>query len=172
MNLQHALRFATADDLDAILRVHRDAFGGPAEAEAVVEVLSQGLDIVSMVATTQDSVIAHVLFTSIGIATMPIGWRGVGLAPLAVLPPWQYRGIGTHLARAGVQACADAGFDGVVVLGAPRLYRRAGFLPARHFGLSSIWPGTSEAFQARELRVGGFAGCAGLVTYVNAFQKL
>src|SRR3546814_7944067 len=45
--------------------------------------------------------------------------RLLGLAPLAVLPPWQGRGIGSALVGAGLARARAAGAELVFVLGEP-----------------------------------------------------
>jgi len=45
--------------------------------------------------------------------------RMMGLAPTAVLPAWQNKGIGSELVNEGLDACSQAGCEAVAVLGHP-----------------------------------------------------
>ena len=105
----------------------------------------------SLVALTEDCVVGHIAFSPVHIGGKDPGWRG--LAPLAVLPSQQHRGIGTALVRAGLDRLHALGTRGCVVLGDPAFYRRFGFaarpslrlagVPATHFmalSLTEDWP--------------------------------
>ncbi|MFE5585617.1 GNAT family N-acetyltransferase, partial [Kitasatospora sp. NPDC056531] len=81
-------------------------------------------------------VIGHALLTRLRVGD---GGGGVGggdalaLAPVAVAPEWQRRGVGELVVRAALSAAEGAGEKLVVVLGDPDYYGRFGFTPAgRH----------------------------------------
>ena len=84
----------------------------------------------SWVACVGSDLVGHVLFTPIAIRSEEGVSSGMGLAPLAVSPAWQRRGVGSALVRAGLDACRRASQRVVVVLGDPRYYGRFGFEPA------------------------------------------
>jgi putative acetyltransferase len=92
----------------------------------------------------------------------------VGLAPVAVLPEWQRRGVGGRLVRAGLEACRERGFAFAVVLGHLEYYPRFGFIPASRYGLGNEY-GAGDAFMALELRPGGLPPVGGLVKYDAEF---
>jgi putative acetyltransferase len=90
---------------------------------------------------------------------------------VGVLPPFQRRGIGSRLIRAGLAACAQAGWEAVVVLGDPAYYSRFGFASARARGLANEYT-TGDEFMALELRPGALARIRGVVKYTPEFQGL
>jgi putative acetyltransferase len=94
----------------------------------------------------------------------------VGLAPMAVLPERQRRGIGTRLVEAGLAQCRNIGYDGVVVLGHPTYYPRFGFVPASRFGLSGEYEAPDEAFMVLALRPGVIGKSQGIVRYQPEFH--
>ena len=81
------------DDADGIRTLNRAAFEGEAEAKLVDLLRERGRNIVSLVAMEDGQVVGQVLFTEVTV-TPPVPFKGVGLAPLAVLPGFQNRGIG------------------------------------------------------------------------------
>ena len=148
-----AIRTEQPIDLDLIHELHRTAFPGPVEAELVDAVRSSPLYVPegSLVAVTEDgSVLGHVLVSRVSLAREGSEAIDVlALAPLAVLPPHQGRGIGTALTTAAL-AAADARPEPLtVVLGAPAFYRRFGFAPASDFGIDGPYDTAGEAFQVR-----------------------
>ena len=142
-------------DLDQIHDLHRAAFRGPSEAELVDAIRSSAAFVpeLSLVAVTEDgSVLGHVLLSHIDLqpdeADAP-QLTVLALAPIAVLPQHQGRGIGTALLRDAL-AVADAREEPMTaVLGAPSLYGRFGFEPAAEHGVHGPYEEAGEAFQVR-----------------------
>ena len=125
---------------------------------------------ISLVAVYQKSVVGHILFSPVAVAEAPENLRAVGLAPMAVLPEFQKRGIGSKLVRAGLEACRQAGCDVVVVLGHAKYYPRFGFLKARDYGLDNEY-NARDSFMVLELRKGALQEVRGLVKYSSEFRE-
>jgi putative acetyltransferase len=96
----------------------------------------------------------------------------MGLAPMAVLPACQRRGIGSALVRAGLDTCAQRGVGAVVVLGHATYYPRFGFEPASRFGITTEHDAPDEAFMALELLPGLLVGRAGQIRYHPVFRTV
>lgn len=169
------LRPELPSDADAIERVHREAFPTPAEARLVVRLRAQGLAVISLVAECAGEIVGHVLFSPVTIGDPPAQSAAtalyLGLAPVAVRPAWQRRGIGGRLIRAGLAACRDRGAALVVVLGEPRYYARFGFEPAEPRGLTSEYD-AGEAFRVVDFLPAPRPAVAGLVRYAGPFREL
>jgi putative acetyltransferase len=158
-------------DATAVFRVHASAFPTDAEARLVDRLRDAGKALVSLVAEDGGEVVGHVLFSPVAV-TGPAGTvEGIGMAPLAVLPAHQRRGIGSALIRAGLERCRTASYGFVVLLGHPDYYPRFGFRRARDFGLENEY-GADEAFMALALRPGGLPAGGGLVRYAPEFAVL
>jgi putative acetyltransferase len=154
----------------AIRVVTERAFGGRAEAGLVDALREAHQAVVSLVAHHEDQIVGHILFSPVTIAIAPPGVRGVGLAPMSVLPEFQNKGIGSRLVREGLAACRQAGYDIVVVLGHVDYYPRFGFVRASDFGLENEY-GAADAFMALELESGALKGVSGLVKFAPQFHE-
>ena len=149
-------------DAASIHRLHAAAFPTDAEARLVDSLRGAGKAVVSLVGVSGESVVGHVLFSPVSPG------RGLGLAPIAVLPEFQKRGIGAALIEEGIETCRKAQFGFLVVLGAPGYYTRFGFRRALDLGLENEY-GARDEFMVLELRPGGLAGVRGLVKYAAEF---
>jgi putative acetyltransferase len=164
------IRRERRSDVSDIRRVNESAFNGPAEACLVELLRDANKAIVSLVATLDDKVVGHIMFSPITIESNPKRAGGLGLAPLAVLPKHQGRGIGTNLVTRGVQECKKEGYDILVVLGAERFYTRFGFRRASIYNLKNEY-NADENFMALELKVDALRSVSGLVKYESEFKE-
>ncbi|MDX1485599.1 MAG: N-acetyltransferase, partial [Alphaproteobacteria bacterium] len=148
--------------------LNRAAFGGEEEAQLVDRLRRAGLVIAALVAAEDGEVVGHILLSDLWVETDTGGVvRTAALAPMAVAPDRQRRGIGSRLVDAGLQACRDAGIELVVVLGHPGYYPRFGFSAARARHLRA--PFSGPAFMALELTPGVLDGVRATVRYPDAF---
>ena len=155
-------------DIDAVRELNRAAFGGAEEAQIVDALRGAVTPLVPLVAESHDTVVGHVLFSPVTLASTPHPIV-MGLAPMAVLPGHQRSGVGTALVRAGLDACREIGAVGVVVVGHQTYYPRFGFVPASRFGLSCAFDVPDEIFMALELTPGALAAHTGQVRFHPAF---
>src|SRR5262245_51190383 len=119
------IRHERASDVAAVRVVNRAAFDTSAEAD-LVDALRQDVGgIVSLVADDCAAVVGHILFAPV-TGSERAGVMIMGLAPMAVLPALQRRGIGSALVQAGLERCAEIGYGAVVVLGHSSFYPRFG----------------------------------------------
>ena len=164
------IRNEIPDDVPSIRDVNERAFGSPAEAQLVERLRAANRAVVSLVAQHGDHVVGHILFSPIGVANSPATFRGVGLAPMSVLPEFQKTGIGSRLVRDGLAACQRAGYDIVVVLGHTHYYPRFGFSRAKDHGLENEYQ-AADAFMVLELKKGVLQTIRGLVQFAPEFQE-
>lgn len=122
-------------DADSVQRLLRAAFPGNEEAELLVRLRRDGDTVCELVAQSDGEISGHICFSRL---ISPAGC--VALAPLAVHPAVQNRGIGSSLVRRGIEDIEAAGFDGIVLLGEPDYYRRFGFTVDAAAALESEYP--------------------------------
>jgi len=123
----------------------------------------------SLVAELNHRIVGHILFSPITIESSNKATPALALAPVAVIPECQRRGIGSALIREGLSACRAAGHDIAIVLGHTDYYPRFGFTPARDFNIHSPFDVPSPAFMALALTPGALANVSGTVRYPPPF---
>ena len=165
------IRNEEENDLAAVHAVNASAFESPAEAYLVNTLRKEACPIVSLVAVENKAVVGHILFSPVLLTDHP-GLKIMCLAPLAVLPANQGKGIGSALVRVGLERCKDSGFGAVVVLGHPEYYRRFGFLPSSRFDIGCEYDVPEEAFMVVELQRGYLCGSSGTIKYHAAFKNV
>jgi len=160
------IRRERREDIPGIRNVHDLAFGRSEEGTVVDRVREAFDGLVSLVAVVEGRVVGHVLFSPVRIETGEgRDVFGMGLAPLAVLPEYQRRGIGTELMEAGLAALGQTSCPFVVVLGHPDYYPRFGFEPASRRGIRCKWDVPDEAFMVLVMDEEAMRGVAGLAHY-------
>lgn len=145
------LRPARPADRAALRAIHEAAFGQRGEADLVEALTDGGHVVVSLVATIDDDPVGHIVFSELPlrVANADRTVRGAALAPVAILPALQRRGLGGALIEAGLVACREAGVQAVIVLGHQEYYPRFGFSAALAMRVRAPWSGPS--FMALEL---------------------
>ena len=170
MCIELTIRPERRQDIARIRAVNERAFGQPDEAALVDEVRARGERCISLVAVDGGRLVGHVLFTPVTIHGPGCEHQAVGLAPMAVDPDCQRRGIGSRLVAQGLDRCRESGYRIAVVLGHPTYYPRFGFVPARRHGIRFELDVPDDAFMVLELKPGALAGCTGVARYVQEFM--
>ena len=155
-------------DSDAIRKLNQMAFHGDQEAQLVDRLRNDGAVVVSLVAVEGGNIVGHILFSDLLIETEQAVLHAVSLAPMAVAPRSQRRGIGSALVRRGLELCRERGKSIVVVLGHPAYYPRFGF--SAELAKNLRGPYSGDAWMALELVPGALDGVNGTVRYPRAFD--
>lgn len=157
----------SAQEQSLIYAIHAAAFARPDEADLVDGLRRDGVVLASLVAEDAGRLLGHILFTRMWIDTVNGPVPAAALAPVAVLPEHQGRGIGSRLIRHGLDLLRQQGEKIAIVLGHPEYYQRFGFSVAKARDLESPFP--PEAYMALELAPGALEGVRGKVRYPAAF---
>lgn len=158
-------------DREAIAATVTAAFGRPDEAVLVDTLRAAGALPVSVVVEEQGRILAHA-------AASPMRWvdggrgRVLCLAPVAVDPMVQGRGLGREVAGAAIERARAAGGELLTVLGDPAWYGALGFAAAAPHGLAVSGFDFGEAFLVMELADGALARASGSLAWHAAFDPL
>ena len=159
---------------DHVMQVERHAFVGEEVPRLVADLLqdSTARPSLSLLAYEGPRPVGHALFTKATLSGTSKDVPSRILAPLAVVPEFQRRGIGRVLIERGVEILAESGVKLVFVLGHPGYYPRCGFEPATPHGLLAPYPiEPEEAWMVRALDSGVLGAVRGTVACAKAMDR-
>ena len=156
------------EDIPLIREVNRLAFEQDQEANIVDALRSSGAALLSLVAVQDDDVVGHIMYSPARVGAV----EGAGLAPMAVLPTHQRRGIGSQLVEAGNAKLRENGCPFIIVLGHPGFYPRFGFTAARALGITCEWDVPDDAFMIAVMDEQRMRGVTGLAKYRPEFSTV
>ena len=159
------VRSERPEDTDAIRALVSDAFGRGDEARLIDTLRRDGDLTHSLVAEIDGAVVGHAALSRL-VSPM----QSVALAPVAVAPRWQRRGIGSALVSEALRQAAARGIALVFVLGDPDFYARFGFSAQSAEGYASDFAG--PYFMARRLSAEVSSPANAPVIYAPAFAAL
>jgi putative acetyltransferase len=163
------IRKEEPQDSDDIRNLNLAAFENGPEALLVDKLRASCKDYLAFVAILDGAIVGHILFTPAtvdGSSTV-----GMGLAPMAVLPSHQRKGIGSQLVRYGLEHLRQSGCPFVIVLGHPGYYPRFGFEVASKYHLSCQWEGVPDkAFMVAVANDSALPKVGGVVRYRDEFE--
>lgn len=165
------IRKEKEEDMGGVRRVNESAFDTATEANLVDVLRDQAQPIISLVADERGEIVGHIMFSPVVLSGHP-DLKIMALAPMAVLPDHQRKGVGTKLVLAGLEECEKQNFGAVVVLGYPEYYPRFGFVPSSRFGIGCEYEVPEDVFMVKELQEGYLRGATGLISYHAAFSSV
>jgi putative acetyltransferase len=156
-------------DEAAVRAVNDEAFGRKLEGRVVEALRVNGASKLSLVATRNDQIIGHIMYSP---ATIDGRIEGAALGPMAVLPDAQGQGIGSRLIEFGNNHLKESGCPFIVVLGHAGYYRRFGFQPASTRGIGCEWDVPEEAFMILALDENSLNDVTGTAKYRHEFSTI
>ena len=174
--MQARIRRNVPSDHQAISNLAMTAFGSPEGPEIAQLIADLSIDesaqpVLSLVATVDDDIIGHILFSKVRLQPPVADISAALLAPLAVHPEFQSQGIGSRLVTTGLRHLSASGVDLVFVLGHPGYYPRFGFSEAGIKGYEAPYPIAHEnaaAWMVLELHPGAIEDANARVICANA----
>jgi putative acetyltransferase len=151
MNDTCDIRDTAKEDLDDVLEIERLAFDGNEEASLVADLLQDPTadPVVSLLAFIGNEPVGHILFSRVYFEDSQESPMMHILAPLAVKPDWQGRGVGGKLIKAGISKLKEIGSSLLFVLGYPDYYSKHGFIPdAAKMGYETPYPLLEHQYDA------------------------
>ena len=163
-------------DLSDILFVEREAFNSNKEVELTRDMLADpsAKPLLSLMAFIEGHPVGHILFTAARLLNASRRVAVSFLAPLAVIPKFQRRGIGGSLVKKGLELLSKSGVDLVFVVGHPEYYPRHGFTPAGKLGFETPYPipeKQANAWMVQALRPDVIGFVSGKVICCDALNK-
>ena len=165
------IRPETPEDVGSIRYVNEQAFGQDNESKLIEKLRNRGVLTISLIAVQDGEIVGHIAFSPVVIESGLSSFEAVALAPMAVLPTHQSKGIGSQMVRAGLEECRYLGHEIIVVLGHPDYYPHFGFVLARPKGIDCEFEVPEEAWMILELREGALGGRRGIVRFQPEFQE-
>jgi putative acetyltransferase len=163
------IREERPDDLQAVRDLNRRAFDQDQESNIVDALRANGAALLSLVATLNDRVVGHIMYSPAIIAG---NVTGAALGPMAVLPECQRQGIGSKLIGAGNRKLKDSGCPFILVVGHANYYPRFGFRPASEHRIKCEWDVPDEVFMLLVLDEAKMEGISGLAKYRQEFSNV
>jgi len=98
------IREERPDDVTAVHDLNRRAFGQDQESNIVDALRANGAALLSLVATLNDRVVGHIMYSPVSVGS---NVKGAALGPMAVLPECQCQGIGMSASSSGFPSCTS-----------------------------------------------------------------
>lgn len=159
------------EDIESIRNINQKAFRQKNESELVDKLRKRDVLTISLVAVQDGEVVGHIAFSPVRIESGTSSFKAIALAPMAVLPGHQQKGIGSQLVRAGLEECRRIAYEIVFLVGHPDYYPRFGFVLAKPKGVGCEFQVPEEAWMLLELREGALAGRQGVAKFEPEFKE-
>ena len=169
------IRKEAESDFSDVYQLNKAAFGQDSEPKLVdlLRKTNAFIPELSLVATSENKVVGHILFTKIKIKDDNGNeFDSLALAPMAVRPDLQKKGIGGQLIRYGINKAKELGHKSVIVLGHEQYYPKFGFVPTEKWEIKAPFFVPTNVFMGIELVENGFAGVTGTVKYPKEFETV
>ena len=157
------IKLTTESDFDSIHEVEQKAFNSKEEAELCLNILkdSTASPSLSLLAWVGNIPVGHILFSRVYLNEQnPDQTLAHILAPMAVIPEYENRGIGGYLIKEGLRHLIEMNSQVVFVLGHIDYYPKYGFINnAAQFGYEPTYPipeEVADAWMVQSLSPDGF----------------
>ncbi len=123
----------------------------------------------SLVAENEEKIIGYILLSKVEIISNDKKIITLALAPIAVLPEYQRKGIGKALIAEAHKRAILSGYTSIVLLGHKDYYPQFGYRKASEFGIIFPFNVPDEYCMAIELLPDSLKDTHGIVHYSSVF---
>lgn len=123
----------------------------------------------SLVAEVNHEIVGYILLTKISIATNIESITSLALAPVAVLPTFQKKGIGGQLIEEVHRIAKGLGYQSIILLGYEDYFPKFGYQPLHKFNISLPFDAPKENCMAIELVPNVLKNKEGKIIYPKEF---
>ena len=166
------IRNDNIEDAEKIYQLIKQAFESAEHSDGNEHILAaelrNGSSLIpqlSLVAELNNQIVGCVMFSKIHIN----GYEEAALAPLAVLPEYQFQGIGSALVAQGHKIAKQLGYHYSIVLGDPQYYSRFGYVSASVYNIKAPFKADDKYFMALKLNEDKSNNIEGIVAYPKEF---
>lgn len=124
----------------------------------------------SLVAEYENNIVGYILLTEIKIVANEKEFVSLALAPVAVLPEYQGKGIGGKLIKTAHHIAKELGYTSIVVLGHEHYYPKFGYKKAVNYGINLPFDIPQENSMVIELIPDSLKNIKGKVVYPKEFH--
>ncbi|MFC7682136.1 GNAT family N-acetyltransferase [Paenibacillus sp. GCM10028914] len=166
------IRTEQVQDYSQVDKLLRNAFNGDEEVHIVERIRAQGdyEPNLSLVADNDGAITGHIMFSYAQLIDGQKSYKVAGLAPLAVDPSYQRKGIGSALIHEGLERCRQFDIPLVFLIGHPEYYSRFDFVKAVDYGFElKQFEVPDEVFMVYEVQAGALNRYKGELRYSKAF---
>ena len=111
-------------------------------------------------------------FSSLSSELLKFKFESLALAPIAVRPEFQQKGIGGQLIKSGLNKARELKYKSVIVLGHKHYYPKFGFEPVDKWNIKAPFDVPADFFMGLELVKDGLKGVSGTVRYPKEFDTV
>ena len=169
------IRTETKDDFKHVFNLNYLAFEKRDDEAKLVERIRFSncfIRDLSLVAEEQGEIVGHVLLSKAKIIQENGEKEVLVLAPVAVNPSVQKKGIGSNLIQEVLRRAKDLGYGLVLLIGHPTYYPKFGFQPAKQHGIElTQFKVPDDVFMVCELIEGELQRTNGELRYPPAFFR-
>jgi predicted N-acetyltransferase YhbS len=131
---------------------------------------SSYIENLDIIAISEGEITGHIISTKARVIDkQDIEHEVLCVGPVAVLPHFQNKGIGTKLIKFSISEAKKMGFKGMILFGNPGYYHRFGFINAKEFGITTKDGQNFEPFMALEIKEKGLTDVKGKFFEDDAF---
>ncbi|MDG4972949.1 N-acetyltransferase [Lactococcus lactis] len=171
------IRTVEKDDFKEIDELIREAFtktdhgyGNESELVTKIRKVNGYNSYLEVIALSNNKIIGHGLLSPVKIINKKEEFRGLVLAPLAVLPSSQGQKVGGKILLELEERARELGYSYISILGHASYYPKFGYIPASQYKIKAPFEVSDENFMIKPLLENALKNVTGTIKYSDAFE--